>query len=217
MLPILLPEHRDGPLKLLCLGAHADDLEIGCSGTILRLASEIRDLSVRWVVLSAGGARESEARGSAADLLQAVGQSRVDVLAFRDGYFPFEGAAIKDFFETLKREFEPSLVLTHWTDDAHQDHRLVAELTHNTYRNHLVLEYEIPKYDGDLGNPNFFVQLTEEQMRGKLDRLRRHFPSQHGRSWFTDETFIALARLRGVGCRAASGLAEGFYAKKLLL
>jgi LmbE family N-acetylglucosaminyl deacetylase len=216
MLPLIFPPDR-GPLKLLCLGAHADDLEIGCGGTITRMAAEAEELTVRWVVFSAAGGREAEARSSAAELLQDAKDSQIDVLAFRDGYFPFQGAEIKDFFETLKRAFDPSLILTHWTGDAHQDHRLLAELTHQTYRNHLVLEYEIPKYEGDLGNPNFFVQLSQEQVRRKLALLRRHFVSQHGRGWFTDETFLAMARLRGIGCRAGTGLAEAFYAKKLLV
>jgi LmbE family N-acetylglucosaminyl deacetylase len=215
MLRLIFPPERPSPFKLLCLGAHADDIEIGCGGTLRRLAAELGDLDVRWVVFSATGAREAEARNSAATLLRDVRDRHVDVLGFRDGYFPFEGAGIKDFFETLKREFDPSLILTHHQGDAHQDHRLVAELTHNTFRNHLVLEYEIPKYDGDLGNPNFFVSLTQEQIRQKTDGLRQHFASQHGRSWFTDDTFFALARLRGIGCRAESGLAEAFYANKL--
>jgi LmbE family N-acetylglucosaminyl deacetylase len=211
----MFPPERPSPLKLLCLGAHADDIEIGCGGTLRRLAAEVGDLSVRWVVFSAREEREAEARNSAAALLGDARESQVDVLGFRDGYFPFEGAEIKQFFEKLKGEFDPSVILTHHLGDAHQDHRLVAELTHNTFRNHLVLEYEIPKYDGDFGNPNFFVPLTPAQIRQKTDGLRQHFASQHGRSWFTDDTFFALARLRGIGCRAESGLAEAFYASKL--
>jgi LmbE family N-acetylglucosaminyl deacetylase len=133
-----------------------------------------------------------------------------------DGYFPFQGTEIKDCFEAVKRDFDPSIVLTHWQGDAHQDHRLVAELTHNTFRNHFVLEYEIPKYDGDLGNPTFFVPLTQVQLRRKVETISRHFPSQRGRSWFSDETFLAIARLRGVGCNAPDGLAEAFYARKIV-
>ena len=216
MLPLIFGDEQRGPLKLLCLGAHPDDIEIGCGGTIIRLA-ETRKFLVRWVVFSGDGARESEARSSAADVLGSVRQAQIDVLRFRDGYFPFEGDAIKDFFEILKREFDPSLIFTHWTGDAHQDHRLIAELTHQTYRNHLVLEYEIPKYEGDLGNPGVFVQLTEAQIHRKIALLRRHFQSQHGRGWFKDETFLAVARLRGISCKAKSGLAEAFYVRKLLL
>jgi LmbE family N-acetylglucosaminyl deacetylase len=214
MLPLRLP---DRPLQLLCLGAHADDIEIGCGGTLLRLLAEHPDAVVRWIVFSGSERRAAEARHSAAEFLAAIQDRRVEVLSFRDGYFPFDGAAIKDCFEALKQEFAPSLILTHWRGDAHQDHRLIAELTHNTFRDHLVLEYEIPKYDGDLGTPNLFVPLTEAQLRRKSEALLRHFPSQHGRAWFTAETFAALARLRGIECNAPDGLAEAFYARKLVL
>ena len=217
MLSLALPSAGGGPLKLLCLGAHADDIEIGCGGTILRLVAEVPDLVVRWIVFSGIGRREAEARDSAAAFLENVTEKQIQVLQFRDGYFPFQGADIKDRFEALKRDFDPSLILTHWRDDAHQDHRLVGELTHNTFRDHLVLEYEIPKYDGDLGNPTFFVPLRQAHLRRKIDTLRRYFPSQHGRSWFSDETFLALARLRGIGCNAPEGVAEAFYARKTVL
>ena len=217
MLQLLLPLESERPLKLLCLGAHADDIEIGCGGTILRLAAEVPELAVRWVVFSGDDVRAGEARKSAASFLQDVKDNRIDILKFRDGYFPFDGATIKDAFEALKRDFEPSLILTHWQGDAHQDHRLVAELTHNTFRNHLVLEYEIPKYDADLGNPNFFVPLTRDEAQRKIEKIRANFPSQHGRGWFTDETFLAMARIRGIGCKAAEGVAEAFYARKIVI
>jgi LmbE family N-acetylglucosaminyl deacetylase len=217
LLPLsFLPETR-GPLKLLCLGAHADDIEIGCGGTVLRLVSELPNLAVRWIVFSATEIREAEARKSAAAFLHGAGESRVDVAGFRDGYFPFQGAEIKDYFEAIKADFDPALVLTHWTGDAHQDHRLIAQLTHNTFRNHLVFEYEVPKYDGDLGNPAVFIPLTLQQVRQKVEIIGRHFPSQTQRTWFCDDTFLAMARLRGVGCRAPEGVAEAFYAKKLVL
>lgn len=216
MLRFALPSDRPRPLRLLCLGAHSDDIEIGCGGTILRLIEETPDLEIRWVVFSANPTRATEARASAADFLEGVGAQRVDVLAFRDGYFPFHGAEIKDWFEGLKREFDPSIVLTQASADAHQDHRMLAQLAYNTFRNHIVLEYEIPKYDSDLGNPNFFIPVSRAQMRRKLDLLAKHFPSQHGRGWFTDETFMAVARLRGIGCNAPEGLAEGFYARKVV-
>ena len=218
MLRLVLPPGRRGPLRLLCLGAHADDIEIGCGGTVLRLADEVPDLVVRWIVFSGGaGPRGDEARASAAAFLANIGEKEIEVLEFRDGYFPFQGTDIKDNFEALNREFNPSLVLTHWLGDAHQDHRLVAELTHNTFRDHLVLEYEIPKYDGDLGNPNFFVPLTRAQLRQKIEAIDLHFTSQRGRSWFSDETFLAVARLRGIGCNAPEGVAEAFYARKIVL
>ncbi len=216
MLSLALSPQRSGPLKLLCLGAHSDDIEIGCGGTILRLVSEVPDLSVRWIVFSSGGIRETEARESAAAFLAGAGEQRVDVLGFQDGYFPFHGAAIKDSFETLKREFDPSLVLTHYRDDAHQDHRLLAQLTYNTFRDHLVLEYEIPKFDGDLGNPGFFVPLRQTQVHRKIELLDRYFASQRSRRWFTGETFLAMARLRGIGCNASEGVAEAFYSRKLV-
>ena len=169
---------------------------------------------VRWIVFSGTGLREAEARNSAVAFLENISEKQIEVLGFRDGYFPFQGADIKDYFEAVKRDFDPSLVLTHWQGDAHQDHRLLAELTHNTFRDHLVLEYEIPKYDGDFGNPAFFVPLTRAQVRRKVEMIGRHFPSQRGRSWFSDETFLALARLRGVGCSAPDGLAEALLRQK---
>ena len=216
MLSLVLSPRRQGSLKLLCLGAHADDIEIGCGGTVLRLAAEIPDLIVRWIVFSAAGPRDLEARGSAAAFLENVSEKQIEILNFRDGYFPFQGADIKDCFEGVKRDFDPSVVLTHWQGDAHQDHRLLAELTHNTFRDHLVLEYEIPKYDGDLGNPGFFVPLTREQVGRKVEIISRHFISQCGRRWFSEETFLAMARLRGIGCNAPEGLAEAFYARKVV-
>jgi LmbE family N-acetylglucosaminyl deacetylase len=208
---------RPETFNLLCLGAHSDDIEIGCGGIILRLIREISDLSVRWVVFSASSERAVEARNSAAAFLRGAKASRVEILNFRDGYFPFQGAEIKDVFEALKRDFDPSLVLTHWKSDAHQDHRLIADLTHNTFRNHLVLEYEIPKYDGDLCNPIFFVPLTRAQTLAKIELILQHFPSQRHRVWFTEETFLGMARLRGIGCNAPEGLAEAFHARKIVL
>jgi LmbE family N-acetylglucosaminyl deacetylase len=217
VLRVVLPPEGQRPLKLLCLGAHVDDIEIGCGGTVLRLAAEVPDLIVRWIVFSSAGPREAEARNSAAAFLENVSEKQIEVLGFRDGYFPFQGADIKDCFEAVKRDFDPSLILTHWQGDAHQDHRLLAELTHNTFRDHLVLEYEIPKYDGDLGNPALFVPLTQAQVGQKIESINRCFPSQWGRSWFSDETFLALARLRGIGCNAPEGLAEAFYVRKIVL
>lgn len=216
MLRLTLPPEARRSLRLLCLGAHSDDIEIGCGGTILRIAAEAPGLIVRWIVFSADERRGTEARNSAAAVLENVSKKQIEVLGFRDGYFPSQSADIKDCFEAVKRDFEPSLIFTHRHNDAHQDHRVLAELTFNTFRNHLVLEYEIPKYDGDLGNPNFFVPLTRAQLQGKIDNLSRHFVSQRGRSWFVDETFIAMARLRGIGCNAPEGLAEAFYVRKLV-
>ncbi len=206
------------PLRLLCLGAHPDDIEIGCGGSLLRLAAEQPRMSVRWIVFSGSERRQAEATGAARDFLAGVADSEVRVLGFRDGFFPSQHAEIKDAFEQLKRDWRPTLVLTHYRDDLHQDHRLIAELTYNTFRDHLVWEYEVPKYDGDLGNPNLFLPLSREQCRRKVALLLEHFPSQRERAgWFTEETFFALMRLRGLGCNAPSGLAEAFYCRKAVV
>lgn len=216
MLHLVLPSQRAQPLKLLCLGAHADDIEIGCGGTILRLIEEVPDLVVRWVVFCGLGERAAEARNSASAFLGHDAKHRVEVHQFGDGYFPFHGAEIKDAFEALKRDFDPSIILTHRKADAHQDHRVVAEHTCATFRDHLILEYEIPKYDSDFANPNFFVPLTANHLARKVDTIGRCFPSQRGRGWFTDETFLAVARLRGIGCNAPEGVAEAFHADKIV-
>lgn len=205
------------PFRLLCLGAHADDIEIGAGGTILRLLAERAETAVRWVVFSGSERRRREAEASARDLLAGHADAEVEVHDFRDGFFPAQIGAIKERFEELKRAFRPSLVLTHYRDDLHQDHRIVAELTYNTFRDHLIWEYEIPKYDGDLGNPNLFVPLSEESCRRKLAAIIEHFPSQRDHRWFTADTFGALLRLRGVGCHAPSGFAEAFYCRKAVV
>jgi LmbE family N-acetylglucosaminyl deacetylase len=217
LLRLTIPPDGRESFRLLCLGAHSDDIEIGCGGTILRIAAEVPDLVVRWIVFSGDEQRGNEARNSAAAVLEHVSQKQIEVLGFRDGYFPSQSADIKDYFENVKRNFDPSLILTHWQNDAHQDHRLLAELTFNTFRNHLVFEYEIPKYDGDLSNPNLFVPLTRAQLQRKIDTISHHFVSQRGRNWFVDETFVAMARLRGIGCNAPEGVAEAFYARKIVL
>lgn len=216
MLRVNLPTDGLGSFRLLCLGAHSDDIEIGCGGTIVRILAELPNAAVRWIIFSGDERRGAEARNSAASILENVSEKRIEVLGFRDGYFPSQRADIKDHFEVIKRDFGPSLILTHRQDDAHQDHRLLGELTFNTFRDHLVLEYEIPKYDGDLGNPNFFVPLTQRQLRRKIDTISHHFVSQRGRGWFVDETFIAMARLRGIGCNAPEGVAEAFYVRKMV-
>jgi LmbE family N-acetylglucosaminyl deacetylase len=206
------------PLRLLCLGAHPDDIEIGCGGSILRLAAEHPAMSVRWLVFSGDAERRREAMAAARWFLAGIARAEIDVLDFRDGFFPSQHAAIKEAFERLKRDCRPNLVLTHYREDLHQDHRLIAELTHNTFRDHLVWEYEIPKYDGDLGNPNLFLPLTGEITRRKVSGLLEHFASQRGRAaWFTGETFLGLMRLRGIGCNAPDGYAEAFYCRKAVV
>jgi LmbE family N-acetylglucosaminyl deacetylase len=209
-------EPGDG-LRVLCLGAHGDDIELGCGGTMLRLAAEHPGLSVCWVVLSASGPRRGEAVASAAEFLRGAAETRVVVKEFRDGFFPYVGGEIKGYFEQLKREVDPDLILTHCRHDLHQDHRLVCELTWNTFRDHLILEYEIAKYDGDLGSPNLFVDLDEAFCHKKGQLLRRHFGSQRDKDWFAEDTFLALARLRGVESRAPSRYAEAFYCRKVIL
>jgi LmbE family N-acetylglucosaminyl deacetylase len=202
--------------RLLAIGAHSDDIEIGCGGTLLRLLEEHPRLEMFWMVLSANGPRADEARASAEAMLAGATAREIQIESFRDGFLPYEGGAVKDRFEHLKTRFQPDLILTHYGGDAHQDHRLVSELTWNTFRDHLILEFEIPKYDGDLGRPNFFVRLNEEVVVRKIDHLLTHFQSQLGRRWFTEDLFRSLMRLRGMECNAPSGHAEAFYARKVV-
>jgi len=210
-------ERASGPKKILALGAHADDIEIGSGGTILRLLEENPATEVYWVVLGASRQRRTEAVESANIFLANARRKEIVVNEFRDGYFPYVGTEIKDFFEELKRKYVPDLVLTHYRGDLHQDHRLVSELTWNTFRNHLILEYEIIKYDGDLGVPNFFVHLNESVARKKIQTILECFKSQTDKSWFTEDVFSSVLKLRGVECRAPSGFAEAFHARKLVL
>ena len=206
-----------GLQRVLCLGAHCDDIEIGCGGTILALLDRHPGLHVDWIVFSGTAARAAEARQSAAAFLDGVPGSNVVIHGFRDGYLPWAGAEIKDCFETIKRGEPPDLILTHHRGDHHQDHRLIGELTWNTWRNHLILEYEIPKYDGDLGRPNAFMPVSEKLARRKIDLILENFPSQRDKGWFTETTFQALLRLRGIEANAPEGFAEGFFAPKLRL
>jgi LmbE family N-acetylglucosaminyl deacetylase len=205
-----------GARNLLCLGAHSDDIEIGCGGTILKLARQNPDLNVLWVVFSANAGRSREAQNSGREFLNRVSQKKIVLKNFKGSFFPFQGAEIKKYFETLK-SFEPDVVFTHHRDDRHQDHRVLSDLTWNTFRNHLILEYEIPKYDGDLGIPNFFVALDEKICREKVGHLRQFFQTQGNKHWFTDDTFLSLMRLRGIECAAQTKYAEAFYCRKLVL
>ncbi len=214
MLELPLSKAQGSAFRILCLGAHSDDIEIGCGGTVLSLLEENSDVDVRWVVLSASEERSHEARASAAAFLRKARRQEVAVKNYRDGFFPFVGAAIKEDFESLKHDFQPDLVLTHFRDDRHQDHRLISDLTWNTFRDHLILEYEIPKYDGDLGQPNVFVPLTESICEQKIRILLESFPSQRPRSWFDEETFRAMLRLRGMEANSRTRYAEAFYCRK---
>jgi LmbE family N-acetylglucosaminyl deacetylase len=210
--------HRgEGPLRLLCLGAHADDIEIGCGGTLLRLLGEDVPVDVRWEVFSAAAERTAEAERSAARILRDSRERTILVHDLADGRFPLELAGIKDRLEIASRTFAPHLVFTHARNDAHQDHRTLAEATYQTFRGQAVLEYEIPKYDPDLGAPNLFVALDTALARDKIAHLLDAFASQRSRRWFTADLFHALLRLRGVQSGAASGLAEAFYCPRLVL
>jgi LmbE family N-acetylglucosaminyl deacetylase len=204
----------DGALRILCLGAHSDDIEIGCGGTVLRLLAEHPRAEVRWVVFSSLGERADEARNSAKRFLRNAGKSQIDLKDFRDGFMPYSGIELKQSFELLKREFNPDLIFTHYGRDLHQDHRMVSELTWNTFRNHMILEYEIVKYDGDIGNPNFFVQLSKAICSEKVGNLVEYFPSQRSKSWFSEDTFLAMLRIRGLECNATERYAEAFHCRK---
>jgi len=214
---LTLAEGGTSPLKILCLGAHSDDIEIGCGGTILSLAQRYPACLFQWVVFSAVGVRATEAQRGA---LLFAGENIVSkplLKTFKDGFMPFAGYEVKAVFEELKGNFSPDLIFSHNRRDAHQDHRLLAELTWNTFRDHLILEYEIPKYDGDLGQPTVFVPLDPEVCERKVCYLLDIFHSQHSKRWFQRDTFLSLMRLRGMECNAPSGYAEAFYCRKIVL
>lgn len=202
---------------ILCLGAHSDDIEIGCGGTLLRLIRMYPNAEVWWVVFSARGARRREAKRSAQTFLNGVFKSRLILKGFRESFMPFRGEAIKEVFEDLKGKCSPDLVFTHYRHDLHQDHRTVSEFTWNTFRNHLILEYEIPKYDGDLGVPNTFVSLDLRTCRQKIRSLLTHFESQRTKQWFTEDLFLGLLRLRGIEANSPTRHAEAFYCRKRVL
>jgi len=202
-------------LSLLCLGAHSDDIEIGAGATLLGLMERGVKLDVRWCVLSGGGVRDDEARKSANDFLANATSANIEIMSFRDGFFPEQGEAIKQWFEELKGRFNPDLILTHRRDDAHQDHQLVCRLTWNTFRDHQILEYEIPKWDGDIGQPNVYVPVSAAALERKIELLMAHFGSQRSKQWFDEETFRGLARIRGMECRER--YAEAFFARKVAL
>jgi LmbE family N-acetylglucosaminyl deacetylase len=213
-LPALLGRRK--ALRVLCLGAHCDDIEIGCGATLLRLAGE-RSVDVTWVTLSSTPPRAAEVRASAARFLRSARRHEVRIESLRDGYLPAHWAQAKDIVESLKRIPRPDLIFTHERDDRHQDHRIVCELTWNTFRDHTVLEYEVPKYDGGLGQPNLFVPVTRAVAQRKARLLLESYRSQLVKPWFSEDAFLALMRLRGVECNAAQGYAEAFHARKVVL
>jgi len=207
---------RGRPLNILCLGAHCDDIEIGVGATLLKWLHQSK-VKVYWAVLSANGERGDEASASAEDYLATVANSSIELESFKDGFFPSQAEDIKCWFNALSKRVAPDIIFTHWHDDAHQDHRLVSHLTQNTFRDHLILEYEIPKWDGDLGRPNTFIPATREAMQGKVDKLMKHFVSQRSKDWFDEQTFLGLGRLRGMECRAKERYAEAFHVKKMIV
>jgi LmbE family N-acetylglucosaminyl deacetylase len=203
--------------RVLCLGAHCDDIEIGCGGTILTMARALPNLAAHWVVFSSNPEREREARSSALAFLAGAADKTVTIHRLRDGFFPYVGAEVKEQFEQLKRATKPDVIFTHYRDDLHQDHRLVSELTWNTFRDHLILEYEIPKYDGDFGRPNLFVPLDDEVRQQKISHLLEFFRTQRQKPWFSADLFAAVLRLRGMEANAPTRYAEAFYTRKMNL
>ena len=216
MIHLKLNNETERSLDILCLGSHSDDIEIGCGGTILQFGEQYPDCKLHWVVFNAHGIREAEAR-RASELFAGPRLKRLLLKAFQDGFMLYEGGEVKTFFETELKQISPDLIFTHNGKDAHQDHRLISELTWNTFRDHLILEYEIPKYDGDLGQPSVFVPLEPEVSQKKIGYVMDAFQSQRSKLWFQQDTFRSLMRLRGMECNAPSGYAEAFYCRKLVL
>ena len=216
MLKFNFGDRKEGSLKILCLGAHSDDIEIGCGGSILRLLSEYRNAEIYWVVLGSSGRRDQEALSSAKKFLKNAKKKKIIVNNFKDSFFPYMGGEIKKFFEKIIKKVSPDIVFTHYRHDLHQDHRLVSELTWNTFRNHFILEYEIMKYDGDIGVPNFFVHLDNQICQNKIRIIMDSFQTQRGKDWFTSEVLYSILRLRGMESKAPGDYAEGFYCRKLI-
>jgi LmbE family N-acetylglucosaminyl deacetylase len=214
MLRMTFGQKQDSFHRVLCLGAHCDDIEIGCGGAVLRLIDTYPDLSFTWIVFSSTPSRAKEAVDSANLFLCQAKEREVIVKEFRDGYFPYIGAQIKDYFEQIKQEIQPDLIFTHYRQDLHQDHRLISELTWNTFRNHQILEYEIPKYDGDLGTPNFFIHLDADTCQNKIQYILSSFQTQQNNHWFTEDAFRSILRLRGLESVSPSNYAEGFFSRK---
>lgn len=217
MIHLNLNGRSAGSLTILCVGCHSDDIEIGCGGTVLRLGEEYPSCVFHWVVFSAIGVREAEARRGAALFVRPASLKTPVLKAFPDGFMPSVAAEIKLVFEEFKHTIAPDLIFTHNRRDAHQDHRLIAELTWNTFRDHLILEYEIPKYDGDMGRPSLFVPLESKTCEKKISYIVDTFQSQRSKRWFQQDTFLSLMRLRGMECNAPSGYAEAFYCRKMVL
>lgn len=206
---------NDKPLNILALGAHCDDIEIGAGGTLLKIFDEYKIGAVRWVIFASNELRKKEATASAEMFLEGIENVEIVIHEYRDGFLPFNASDVKESFEAIKHDFNPDVVFTHYRTDRHQDHRLVSDLTWNTWRNHQILEYEIPKYDGDLGIPNFYVPLEQKYIDKRNKILMEAFASQREKHWFDDDTFKALPRLRGM--ESATTYAEAFFARKVIL
>jgi LmbE family N-acetylglucosaminyl deacetylase len=217
MLEFKLATREDRPLRVLCLGAHCDDIEIGCGGTILQQTKNNREIVLCWVVFSSDQQRRKEASKSANMFLKHAKEKTVVINNFRNSFFPYIGGEIKEYFETLKQAFSPDLIFTHNRHDLHQDHRLISEQTWETFRDNMILEYEIPKYDGDLGSPNCYVHLDETICKRKVQYILDTFATQREKQWFTAETFFSILRLRGIESNAPTNYAEAFYCRKALL
>ena len=203
--------------RALCLGAHSDDIEIGCGGTLLKWLRDNPRLQVHWVVFCGSPERQKEARRSARHFLRNAQRPVIETLDFRESFFPVDWAGIKETFERIKRDFDPDLVFTHYRHDRHQDHRVLSDLAWNTFRNHLILEYEVIKYDGDVGQPNVFVELDAALTRKKVSALLKHFQTQGNKHWFTADTFLSMMRVRGIECASPSLYAEAFHGRKISL
>jgi LmbE family N-acetylglucosaminyl deacetylase len=216
MISLRLEKKSNEPFTILCLGAHSDDIEIGCGGTLLQWGAASPNLRFYWVVFAAAGARGKEAT-KGAELFTAGCNKEVVLKEYRDGFLPYSGGQVKDLFEDMKGRINPDLIFTHWQGDAHQDHRLICELTWNTFRDHLIFEYEIPKYDGDMGRPNVFVPLEQPVYETKVNHIWQAFETQRSKSWFQHETFLGLMRLRGMEANSPSGYAEAFHVRKLVV
>jgi LmbE family N-acetylglucosaminyl deacetylase len=205
------------PIEILCLGAHCDDIDIGCGGALLQLLEKYENVTCNWVIFCSNEERAAEAKSAAGSFLDKAVNKKVLIQQFRDGFLPWIGNEVKDLFEGLKTEFSPDIIFTHYREDFHQDHRLISELTWNTFRNHLILEYEIPKYDGDLGRPNIFMSVDELNCRKKVDIIVCSYKSQGTKTWFTEDLFYSLMRIRGMESNSRSRYAEAFHCRKLIL
>jgi len=217
MLSDILEAPQGRALRVLCVGAHCDDIEIGCGASLLRLQAHDRKVTVDWVVLCGSADRRKETLSALNMFLEPRNRGECLHGGFPDGRLPAVYSSVKDYFESLKERARPDVIFCHEREDRHQDHRIVNEMVWSTFRDHLVLEYEIPKWDGGLGQPNLYIPVDERQVLAKADALLEAYPSQAGKDWFKRDVFVALMRMRGLECRSPSGYAEAFHARKIRL